>query len=192
MTLRAPTPEDVSKLSAEINQVVHQRFLLTTLAITMVGVVGGWLFVKHEALFANGEIGRIVYAMSFLLLLFLFMVFFFGEMLYAKLRIYTAYLLVTEASNWEIDWKLFRDKKEYVGYRRAQSFVYVLLGLAVVFVPLVFAFVLQLRLTPYLSLAVLGIVFVLYIVFVLRMGIFRWLDPEEGVIDKWQELKKLQ
>jgi hypothetical protein len=39
MALKGPDPDDVRKLHAEINQIVNQRFLITTLSITVFGVL---------------------------------------------------------------------------------------------------------------------------------------------------------
>jgi hypothetical protein len=188
MALLGPNSEDVAKLHAEVNQIVNQRFLLTTLGITILGIVGGWLFMKHETLMEEGQIGGIVYAVSALLLALLFMLFYFGQMLYGKLRIYTSYLYVTKGSNWEQDWKEFREGRKYIGYRKAQSFVYLLLGVAAFIVPLAFAIVMDLSLTPWAGFAALCVLFVLYAIFVAGMGLAFWFDPEEAAINQWQVL----
>jgi hypothetical protein len=39
MSLTGPTTEDIRKIHAEVNQLVNQRFLLTTLGITVYGLV---------------------------------------------------------------------------------------------------------------------------------------------------------
>ena len=46
MPLKKPNSEDVIKINSEINQIVNQRFVITTTAITVFGVMIAWMFPK--------------------------------------------------------------------------------------------------------------------------------------------------
>ena len=109
MPLKRPNLGDVQKLlTRKLNQIVNQRFALTTLAITIFTAFAAWLVPRDSA--PNGpEFGLYRYMLLILLLLFEFLIFLLSHHLNSMLRIITVYLEVTDSSHWESDWKRYRD-----------------------------------------------------------------------------------
>ena len=68
MTLLGPTSEDLRKIHAEVNQVANHRFLITTLGITLFGVVMAWMIPDNPPS-TGGTVGGLVYTVSILLCL---------------------------------------------------------------------------------------------------------------------------
>jgi len=69
MSLKEPNNEDMRKVHGEINQIVNQRFLITTLAITMFGVIGAWM-IPESTQKVGYEIPAFTFAASILLILY--------------------------------------------------------------------------------------------------------------------------
>ena len=124
MALPAPKDEDVRKLHAEINQIINQRFLLTTLAVTVFGAIVAWLIPKERQ--CPPEVSLFTYAGSSLLLTLLFVLFFFLHRLRAMSKTLAAYLILTDKSEWEKAWAKYR-KKPYYGYTEVQATVFLFL-----------------------------------------------------------------
>jgi len=120
------SPEDQRKLHAEINQIINQRFLLTTLAVTVFGIIAAWLLPKERPQ-PGTSVGLFTYAGSILLITLLFVLFFFLHRLRAMSKTLAAYLVVTKQSRWEQDWAEYR-KKGYFGYTEVQAIVFPVLG----------------------------------------------------------------
>jgi hypothetical protein len=194
--LKKPTNNDICKIGLEINQIIHERFLLTTIAITILGVIGGWLSVYTSPKITSAnfvknpvEVGWVVYGILSCFMMILLMLFLYSHILYCKLRIYTTYLRVTGSSNWEWDWWDYRQKKPYFGYRKGQSLVFLLLGVGTMISPLVFAFLLKLSARPYEGLILQGVVFLLYLGCVYLVGFDKLHDPEKSAFINWRELR---
>ena len=95
MPLNKPTTEDSQKLHSEINQLVNQRFVLTTLAVTIFGAFTAWQ-IQNAA-------GAATYATTTwwfagLLQVLMFLLFLLGHFQTCMLRTITTYLDVTGAS----------------------------------------------------------------------------------------------
>lgn len=126
-TFEKPTPEDVKKIHDEINQIVNQRFLITTLAITLFSVVGAWL-VREDL----NDI--LVFFVSSLLASLTFMLYIFSYTLKRTLRIFSTYLDVTGSSIWEKHWKSYREdeirteRRKTWAYSKGHAIVFMLLG----------------------------------------------------------------
>ncbi len=190
MPLKGPNPEDTRKLHAEINQIVNQRFLLTTLAITVFGVMAAWLIPKTTPS-PKSDVGLFTIAGSTLLTFLLGALYLFNHFfLKGMLRLYTSYLLVTESSGWESDWETYRNNfKGYLGYTKGQAFVFLLLGVISTVFPFLIALGYSLSLYPCDWLYIHVAVGVIYFLFVLFTGIFGRLDPEKKATERWKKLK---
>jgi hypothetical protein len=70
MPLKGPNGEDERKLHAEINQIVNQRFILTTLALTIFGILIVLMVPKDTPI--SGANGEFPFAVSVILSLLLF------------------------------------------------------------------------------------------------------------------------
>jgi hypothetical protein len=149
MPLLSPTTEDQRKLHAEITQIANQRFLIALFAITTFGVVEGWILPKLPTT-PGAEIGGFVFAISIVLCLLVFGLFMLNYALAQMQRVFTAYLIVTDASKWEQDWKRFRSESgSYWGYTRPFTFwVFVFLVVIITGLPFLWPDVYEVQLRP--------------------------------------------
>ena len=86
MVLLGPDTEDKSKIHNEINQIVNQRFILTTFAVTVFGVIIVWL-LPGEKLVTGSIMDSLTFIGSGVLLWLLFIIFVLGVVLRFFLRI---------------------------------------------------------------------------------------------------------
>lgn len=130
---------DTTKLHNEINQIKNQRFLLTTSAITVYGIVSGWLNSKVDV-----HSYTLVTFLSTLLYIILFLFFIYNNDLKETLMIISSYLVATKNSKWEKNYALFQEKRIKSMKKIAsslaivQSTVYFILGAAIFFYPFIF------------------------------------------------------
>ena len=189
MTLAKPTEQDERKLHAEVNQIVNQRFLLTTLAVTVFGVITAWL-IPREAPSTPEPLGAFRFAAAVLLETMLFLLFLLGHMLSGMLRTIASYMEVTKASEWEQAWRTFRQRR-YLGYTKPQAIVFLALGVLGAGTPFaIWASVPQYNLEPRAGVLLLIGVGLLYLLFVSGMSFFRWFDPEDSARHRWEELNR--
>jgi hypothetical protein len=132
--LIGPNTEDQRKLHAEINQIVNQRFIVITAAITLFGVVFAWMLQKLPSK-AGDPLGFFPFVLSVVLSLLLFGLYIVNHILKGTLRIISSYLGETRASNWELDWIEFR-RENYFGYTKAQTVIFLILNLFALISPL--------------------------------------------------------
>jgi hypothetical protein len=178
--------EDIRKLHAEINQIVNQRFVLTTLAVTVFGVVTAWFIPRlGSASASSGLDPGTLYLIGTLLLILLFLFYAASHFLRATMRTLTIYLEVFELSDWEKHWKQYRGHHDYVGYTRIQTVFFLSLGALAVVVPLAA----QRPSVQRLELWVEAAVFVVYVVLLIGMGYRHWWDHEAVVRERWKALK---
>lgn len=122
-------PEDVRKIHAEINQIVNQRFLLTTLAVTLFGTVAalttprGGIPSEHV-----GFTFTFSYVTSMLLFVMFALLFVSSLNLRNYLRVLSTYLDEAGLSQWERDWAKFRSGG-YSAYTTTQTFFFLTLGM---------------------------------------------------------------
>jgi hypothetical protein len=111
MPLAGPNAADVEKLNQEINQIVNQRFLLATAAITIFGAFVAALVaavtVKPEG-GSSAAVADLIGGISSGSSVVLFILFLMHQMLQGTLRTIATYLIETNASGWQCDWKLYR------------------------------------------------------------------------------------
>jgi len=126
---------DLRKIHAEVNQIVSQRFQLTTLAILVFAGVCGWAATGVAR--PGGVTVEVVSLVTLLLILVLGCIFAYFMRLLGMMRVFTIYLEEKYGSHWETDWREYRhdsQSRTYWGYSKASTAVFVALG------PLVFAF----------------------------------------------------
>jgi hypothetical protein len=120
---------DLGKLHSEVNQIVQQRFYLTTIALIIFGTICGW---------ATSELGkdkpidwRFVFLTEFLLIAMLSGLYAYFMLLLGMMRILTVYIKEKYGSPWERDWKQYREEencRQYLGYSKAGTYVFQILG----------------------------------------------------------------
>jgi len=190
MVLKEPTNEDVRKIHAECIQITNQRFVITTLAVTVFGIIGAWM-IPRGAPVAESASGAFALTGSIILTLLLFLLFFFNHFLRGMLRIFTTYLITTGKSSWEYDWERYR-KTRYFGYTKTQSFVFLVLGVLSTSYPVILAQTYSLKLVPEVWLWADIVIGVMYVALVYAMGFRGLWDPEPIAKKRWQELANQQ
>ncbi len=196
MVLKRPNREDKQKIHSEVNQIVNQRLLLTTLAVTIFGAMVAWLIPRiplTQSVPVGGQsvpVGVYVYITSLLLTVVLFALFLLMHHLTCMLRLFTTYLDETDASNWEKDWSSYRDKFSYLGYTKSQSLVFLLLGSLSTGFPFLLWVVYPFTLEPKAGAVVNAIIGILYVVFVSGMGLCGWFAKENDMRCRWKELNQ--
>jgi hypothetical protein len=104
------------------------------------------------------------------------------------LRVFTTYLKVTGASNWEHDWGAFR-QSPYLGYTKPQTLVFLFLnGLTTIF-PLLLAQTYDLRFEPRMGVIASVTTGVLVELLMIGMGLFTWWDRERKAEQQWKAIK---
>jgi hypothetical protein len=189
MPLLRPNQEDINKLHSEVNQIVNQRLILTTLAVTVFGVMIAWLIPRNPPASGN-PVGAFVYVGSVLLTVILFALFLLSHHLTYMLRLFTTYLVQTDASNWEKDWASYRREFRYLGYTKPQSIVFLLLGLLAAGFPFLLWAAYPITIEPWALAVVDGITGGLYVVFIAGMGLGGWFAKEDDIQRNWKCLSK--
>jgi hypothetical protein len=189
MPLKGPEPDDVRKLSTEITQIVHQRFLVTTTAITIFGVVIAWTLPQVPRTVGD-PVGPLIFALAVLLEVLLFALYLWGHILKIVMRTFTTYLIVTGKSGWEADWEEFR-KKTYFGYTKMQTLIFIILEAMTLGLPFLLANIFSLNyfdpMPGFILCLLLGAIFVLVIWLI---GYHKLWDQEEQAKHRWTELSK--
>lgn len=188
MGLNGPTTEDVRKIHAEVNQLVQQRFSLTTLAITVYGLVTAWLIPRQHP-DAGATLDGFTILGSILLLMLLFLLYLTGHLLVGMIRVLTIYLAETGASGWEKDFASFRAGSDYWGYTKPHTIVFMILGLlATGFTPTL-TVLYRLRWEPVVGYVALLCAFILYELLLWSMGFKRIFTRDQWVRARWHSLK---
>jgi hypothetical protein len=187
MSILKPKDDDIRKIHNEINQIVNQRYLITTAAITIYGLFTSILIPK-EIPYPNSDLGGLVFFGTILLLILLLMLFIYSRILKKMLRIFTYYLLVTNSSNWEIDWKKYRSKG-YFGYSAAQTIIFLILGLLSAIYPFGLSLVFEQKLKPAIGLIGIIIFGILYFIILIGLGFCKCLNSEKKIEQKWKSIK---
>jgi hypothetical protein len=121
------TVETERKLNTELNQVINQRFLLTTTAITVFGTFSAFMIPKNPVAAKDAAVvGNLLVAGSGCLLIFYFLLFMWNRQLLILQQTISVYLSITSDSTWETDFRSFI-KLLPVGFR-IQPWVFVILG----------------------------------------------------------------
>lgn len=195
--------EDVRKLHAEINQLVNQRILVTTTAVTVFGVLNGWIATSE------GPVNAFTFVASIMVLAFLFALFLVAFFLRRVTRRLTSYLRATKRSQWELDWQAFRRADPfYWAYTKVIGIVFVFLGAVQVIFPFVLAIIygfgsqsaqgeaVRVVLDEGLPLRVgIGLhvgAFILYTIFVYGMSFRNWWEGEDKFEAGWQTVLGLK
>lgn len=96
-----------AKLHSEVSQIVNHRFLLTTIAVTVFAISSGWI-VPHVENIRHIEEATTISVMSAVLTVIMLILYWQSHYLRKVLRTFTAYLIVVDKSQWEMDWHSFR------------------------------------------------------------------------------------
>src|SRR5260370_16579255 len=188
MSLKGPTQEDERKLHAEVNQIVNQRFLLTTLALTLFGVLTAWMVPKDNV--HSTDIGTFPFAISTVLSILLFSIYLWGHLLKNTMGVFKSYLAEFEKSNWELDWPEYRQQR-YSAHTAPQTVVFlILIAIGIIF-PFGLSAVFELKITPSVVLPATAAVFIGLIVagLIYLMAFNNLWNAEERIIKRWKKLR---
>jgi len=116
---------DLRKLHAEVNQIVSQRFSLTTASVVAFATACGW---ASTALKDKPLTPHFISNIGILILCILFGLYLYFMLLLGKLQLLTIYIAAKYQSPWELDWKAYRMTHTYWGYTKAGTFIFQLLG----------------------------------------------------------------
>jgi Na+/melibiose symporter-like transporter len=186
MALLGPNAEDLRKIHAEVNQLVNQRFVLTTVAITVFGFVMAWMLSRISG--DSGAVGAFVFVLSAVLSGLLFALFVLSHLYKGMIRVYSTYLKVTGASQWEEDWSRYR-QSSYLGYTKPQTIVFLVLNGLTVGFPFLIGWVGGLRLEPragWITSLGMGLTFEALMI---GMGFKEWWDREKKAENQWLAIR---
>lgn len=104
---------------------MNQRFLLTTLAVTIFGAFAA-LGVPKQGATSAPDLG-LAYTAAMLLFAVFGLLFFASHSLRGYLRVLTTYLAASKSSKWEEHWKTYR-KNGHFAYTKTQALFFAVLG----------------------------------------------------------------
>ncbi|HEX5720523.1 MAG TPA: hypothetical protein VF179_30490 [Thermoanaerobaculia bacterium] len=178
--------EDKRKLHAEINQIEHQRFTLTTIAVTLFGVVTAWL-IPRDPSSLGGRVGSFECAGSVFLQILLLVVFLVNHKFRTVVRAIACYLKIREASVWERHWGKFRGEGDY-GYSGWQTGLFIVLVAFTALWPVALGELYSLKFEPRIGIWVaLGIGAVCAFTMAI-LGLSGWGKRERKIEDRWTKI----
>jgi hypothetical protein len=188
MPLRKPNTEDVRKIHSEINQIINQRFLVTTAAITIFGIMIALMLPKSTPN-PGDSVGGIMFALAALLSLLLSSLYLLSHVLKQTLRIFTTYLAETETSNWEIDWSAFRHEGHFT-YTKGHTIMFLFLNIVAVLSPFIFAGCFSLKVEPVSGAILCVLIGATTTIIIYFMGFHHLFDSEPKAADRWKKLNQ--
>ncbi len=184
MALKGPTHEDLRKLHAEINQIGNQRFMLTTLALTMSGAVIAWMIPK-SAPQVGADAGPFLFAVTAIFSVLLFGIYIWGHLLKNTMRTLTCYLVETGTSGWELDWREFRRDPHYA-HTKPQTVIFLLLNPVGCFFPFLLSLAYSLKIAPVMGAVITVAIFSVTEFLIWRMGFRNLWDAESKITKRWK------
>lgn len=185
MPLAKPNAEDRLKLGAEINQIINQRFLISMTALTLFGLIVGWLVAQRH------QVDAFDYIAMTMLLIFLFILYFYSHQLKWQMHLLAAYLIQTSASGWETDWLAYRDGR-LTRFNSAifQDVLFMVLGIMAGLFPFVMMILVGVAAGTAFGIALALEIFVLsaYIVLLYGMITKNWFAFQPDAATRWRTL----
>jgi hypothetical protein len=133
-----PSPEDISKLHAEMNQYINQRLVITTTAITIFGVVMGWVVFGLSATTQNGvkiQTQPVSLLLPTALLTVLVIMLWHCQAVVKQMHILSAYLELTGSSNWEKQYQQFAKSRKFTTQDDLPFIIFATLGILSILIP---------------------------------------------------------
>lgn len=179
--------EDVRKVHAAVNQIDNQRTLLSILAITVFGTSAGWWVSKTPQ---PGSDASLLFIFSMILVTVLLLIFYYSFCLKRFLRVFTTYLIIKNASDWETDMQKFRNecRSNIEWHERPQAMVFLVLGIAAGALPFVLRWSLALpwglRRWPVMHTCWVSF----YLIVVIGLGFLNLFDHESSTQARWTQV----
>jgi len=187
MALLGPDDNDRRKIHAEITQIVNQRLTLTTLGLTVFGVVIAWIIPKETPL-RGSPMGVLPFIISTLLIVLLSVLFILNHSLKQMLRTLSTYMDASNASNWEKDWAAYRVKYSYIGYTKPQGIIFLFLGAFTTVFPFILKFAYGLKIDRIEVTIISTFIGFVYFFFVCMMSYHGWFSKEKDLFTNWKNL----
>lgn len=190
MPLAKPESEDLRKLHAEVNQILNQRFILTTTAITIFGaILSSMVWVARSPVPAAEQvIDRFEFTMATVLSCVLFGLYLLSHSLIRMARTITSYLIETKSSVWEIAWQQFH-REPYWAYTKPQAMIFMALNFVGAAFPFLHSITYGLAIESLFGPAiVLVVVCTITEIFMFLMAFTRMFENEEKVVERWKRL----
>ena len=185
--LKGPNEKDISKLHAEINQLVNQRFVLTTLVLTLFAASIVWMIPKDSPA-AGTALSVFPFVASIILSSLIFGIYLWSHLLRHTLRIWTQYLLVTGNSDWEVDWANFR-KESYSAYTKSSTIMFMLPNAIGILFPFLLAWIFSLKIES-CGIAIISVlVGIASLTMMYLMGFQKFFDFEKQLGERWKKLR---
>jgi hypothetical protein len=196
MSLPAPNDKDQAKLHAEVNQYINQRFIIATTAITVSGVVLGWIVAGTSVGTGTTQVRESVFFLALLLLLILAVLFVVAQIINASAWVITSYLRVTKVSVWEDMYDRFGKAQRkggrvrWIGQREWMTLLFGALGVLATFTPLGLAGLLgvQQGTKLWVLAAALGVFFFAYECMIFFTAKRQFLDLGADADRRWDEV----
>jgi hypothetical protein len=186
MPLRGPTAEDERKLHAEINQIGNQRFILTTLALTLFGILIAWM-VPKDTPSPGADVGTFPFIVSAVLSILLFGIYLWSHLLKNTMRVFTYYLVETKKSGWEQDWIEFR-RDPHFAHTKPQTLIFLLLNAIGVGFPFLLSWIYSLKISSIAGPITAVGVGVATELMIYLMGFQAVFDAEAKIANRWKRL----
>ncbi|MBN2136270.1 MAG: hypothetical protein JW720_00535 [Sedimentisphaerales bacterium] len=183
MALRGPNTHDLTKIHEEVNQLLNQRFIVSTFAITVFGLVTAWL-LPRQPLEPNTPLGGFVFIGSIFLTTLLFVLFLLWYFLKSMRFILTTYLRITNKSDWEFDFKKYRQMSS-LAYSGPQCVIFLVLNFFAAILPLMLSWVYAVQLKPRPIFWASLCIGAAYEIFILGVGFRGWFDRESKIESCW-------
>jgi hypothetical protein len=197
MALKGPNEIDCQKLHNEINQTINQKFTITTLAITIFGLIVAFMLEKFYSSplenfkgvpYSVGNMDGALYGASILLLLVLSILFCYIVLLRRKVLCYAIYLDLTGASNWEHDWKNFKKLKKGISNTGYQAVIFLALGILAYSIPVLLSLISQTGFVPIRDFYISTVIFIFYFVLIFLLGIGLIKSKRNELETQWKKV----
>lgn len=175
---------DKDKINSEVNQILHQRFLLSSGTLT--------LFVGYAAILAQTSLttrdGRTFLVISSGVLLLVLCILFTQSYFLRRLqRTYGAYMRLTGASRWEQDFNKFR-KLGYFAYTKVEALLYIVLTSLSAVMPFVLLGLQQAQSSNNFDIIILTAFGLFAAIFMTLIAFFDWFGTDIAAEAKWRSV----
>jgi hypothetical protein len=173
--------EDIRKLHAENNQNYNQLFLITSDAITLFGVVTGWILPKDLTPSAPAMEASRFYVINLLYIL-LFILYLWSRLLGSLSNTLVTYLKIKKASVWEEDAAKYFDGFWRITPGKMHTIIFLALGVACCGLTVILtSFVFKSKVESPKIACITWITAIVYILAVIIIGFTRYFRSESRV-----------
>jgi len=178
------TSEDQSKINSEVNQILNQRFTLSTATFTIFAAFSAVLIQFRPA---KGAVEVYVLGITAVILALIGLFFAQSYFLRQLHRTYGTYLRLAGGSTWETDFNSYRTLG-YFAYTKAETILYAVVTVVATSYPFFIAFLDGRDLSLIAATSMLLTSGIFLVIFMLGVGFFNWFDRGIEVAAKWSHV----